>query len=91
MGRYSISKLPEDVLKELAHKVVQLRKSGGLSRQNLSDRSGVSYGSIRRLEETGQISLESLLKITHVLGRLSDFDLVLNEKDEQNVHHLFSI
>lgn len=91
MSRYSINKLPEDVLMELAHKVTQLRKSAGMSRQNLAERSGVSYGSIRRFEATGQISLESLLKIAHVLERLSDFDLLLNEKDEQNVDHLFSV
>ena len=59
----------------LRHKV--LRKQAGFSQSELAQRSGVSLGSLKRFERTGQISLESLLKLTDVLNRLSDFEAIL--------------
>jgi hypothetical protein len=42
----------------------------------LAYKSGVSLGSIKRFEQTGQISLESQLKLSHLFDRLDDFDLI---------------
>jgi hypothetical protein len=39
-----------------------------MSRKLLSDRSNVSYASLRRFEETGEISLISLTKLAVELG-----------------------
>lgn len=43
----------------------------------LAERAGVSLASLRRFEQTGQISLSSLLRLSFVLGRLSDYDALL--------------
>jgi hypothetical protein len=51
-----------------------LRKQIGLTQAELAKRSGVSFGSIKRFELTGQISLESLLKSAQIFNRMSDFD-----------------
>lgn len=91
MGKFSINKLPSDILKDIANKVKVLRKAKGWSQEVLADRSGVSYGSIKRFETTGQIALESLLKIAHVLGRLGDFELILTMEIDDTKDHLFSI
>ena len=48
-----------------------MRKSGG-----------VSLGSIKRFETTGQISLESLLKIAFILDCLDDFQNIAIKKDD---------
>ena len=64
----------------LVERVKERRKEMGLSREELSKRSGVSYASLRRFEETGQISLSSLLKIANVFNVLTDFDALF--KDE---------
>jgi len=40
----------------------------------LSERSGVSYGTLKKFEQKGQISLESLLKVALALGSLDDFE-----------------
>lgn len=50
------------------------RLSLNLSQQTLSERSGVSYGVLKKFERTGQISLESLLKIALALGTLDEFN-----------------
>lgn len=76
MNRFGILKTPSDVLAELAEKHRELRKSLRLTQEDLAKRSGVSLGSLKRFERSGQISLESLVKLAHVLNRLADFDAV---------------
>lgn len=44
-----------------------------LSRKSLAARSGVSEGSIKRFEITGEIALMSLLKLAQALGCLDEF------------------
>ncbi len=86
MNRYSVNKLPRDVRIEIAHKHKKLRKQRGLSQTELAERSGVSLGSLKRFETEGQVSLESLLKLVFVIGRLSDFESVL--KPDENLTHI---
>lgn len=90
MNKYSIDKLPGDVRLEIVQKHKKLRKQKGLSQNELAERSGVSLGSLKRFETKGQISLESLLKLVFVLGRLSDFESVLKpDKDLKHIEKLF--
>ena len=63
----------EDLQVSIAKRLVSSRKIQKLSRKQLSKESGVSYGSIRRFEETGKISLESLLKLARRLDSLKPF------------------
>ena len=51
----------------LAKRVKRIRKRKGLSQEALANASGVSYGSVKRFETTGQISLLSLTKIAVAL------------------------
>ena len=90
MGKYTLSKLPSDILKEVATKHRDIRKQSKLSQADLANRSGVSLGSIKRFERTGEISLHSFLKLLHILDRLDEFDLMLNAKETAGVEHLFS-
>ena len=54
---------PEEINQKLAQRLKLLRKRRGISQLQLSDKSNVSYGSIKRFETTGQISLISLTKL----------------------------
>ena len=91
MGKYSVNKQPNDVMLELANKFRQIRKNKKLSRPELSERSGVSESSIKRFELTGKISLESLLRITHLVDHLSDFSTIFNSiENNDDVEKLFS-
>ena len=58
----------EELNQALALRLKKLRKRRGLSQQQLSERSGVSYGSLKRFESTGQISLLSLTKLALALN-----------------------
>lgn len=59
---------------DLVNRFKKRRAESGLSQKELSKRSGVSYGSIRRFESTGDISLSSLLKISDAIDCLEDFN-----------------
>ena len=52
----------------LAKRVREIRKRKGFSQLQLSERSNVSFGSIKRFETTGQISLLSLTKLAVALN-----------------------
>lgn len=89
MGKYSINKLPSDILKITAQNIAQLRKEMKWTQQDLVEKSGVSYGSIKRFERTGKISFESLLKIAEALNRLDDFTTILQPRTNKRIEKLF--
>lgn len=64
---------PREMQKIIAQQLRTLRLELNLSQQTLSQKSGVSYGSLKKFEQAGQISLESLLKLAAVVGRMDDF------------------
>jgi transcriptional regulator with XRE-family HTH domain len=91
MNKYTLEKLPTDLLQETALKHRELRKQLKLSQAQLAERSGVSLGSLKRFEQTGKISFESLLKLAHVVDRLSDFEKLFSPKDDlAKIEKLFS-
>lgn len=57
----------EELDKKLAERIRRIRKRRSISQQELAVMSGVSYGSIKRFEGSGQISLLSLTKIAMAL------------------------
>ena len=57
----------EEINENLAKRVRNIRRRRKISQEELSRRSGVSYGSIKRFESSGQISLLSLTKIAMAL------------------------
>ena len=57
---------------DLAMRMRNIRKRRLISQEKLSEMSGVSYGSIKRFESTGQISLLSLTKIAMALGLIDE-------------------
>ncbi len=88
---YALKPTPYEKSKEIAQRNRKLRKQLKMSQEEMAERSGVSFGSLKRFENTGKISLESLLKLMHLLGRLDDFDHVLKLKENQDeIEKLFS-
>ena len=88
---YFLSLTPTDISLELAGRHRALRKHARLSQAEMAERSGVSLGSLKRFENSGKISLESLLRLIHLLGRLNDFDnVLLPEENMKNIEKLFT-
>ncbi len=64
---------PSDTQRELASRAKARRLELNISQAELAERSGVSLGSLRRFETTGEISLHSFLELALVLGELKEF------------------
>lgn len=88
---YGNNSTPKTSMQLIAENSQQLRKQLKMSREELAERSGVSYSSIRKFESTGKISLESLLKLAQVLNRLEDFENLLRPSDLEDKRTLFDI
>lgn len=61
---------------DIAKRMAQLRKRRKISQKELAVRSGVSLGSLKRFEQSGEISLQSLTKLAIALkcgGRAGRF------------------
>ena len=74
---------PLEMQKAIASRLRDIRLELNLSQQTLSEKSGVSYGSLKKFECTGQISLESLLKLALVLGCMDDFKALFVQRSAE--------
>lgn len=74
---------PSEMQKAIASRARDLRLELNLSQQTLSEKSGVSYGSLKKFEQTGQISLESLLKLAVILGCMDDFNTLFLQRSAE--------
>ena len=79
---------PEEMAHKLAEKARQLRLARKWKQSTLADRAGVSLASLRRFEQTGQIALQSLLRLSFALGRLGDFELLLQQPEARSIREL---
>lgn len=74
---------PQEIQKKIALSVRAKRLVLDLSQETLSKKSGVSYGVLKKFERTGQISLESLLKLALVLDAIDDFNVLFASRKSE--------
>ena len=98
MNRYEIPKeknrfilnTPREIGLEIAHNLKKTRKRRKLSQTELAAKSGVSYGSLKRFEQTGEISLQSLLKIAVVLNEDAPFSDLLKTTEITSIQQIIA-
>lgn len=69
----------EELDKNLALRVRNIRRRRSISQEQLAAMSGVSYGSVKRFETTGQISLLSLTKIAMALDIVDELRTIFTD------------
>jgi len=79
---------PEQVSRTLAERLKALRLARGWKQVTLAQRAGVSLASLRRFEESGRVSLESLLDLAFALNRLDDFDTLFQAPQASSLAEL---
>jgi transcriptional regulator with XRE-family HTH domain len=79
-----------DIKRSLAGRVRTRRKEAKISQTELAERSGVSLGSIKRFENSGEISLTSLLRVAVVLGYEADFAKLFERKNYQSLDEIIN-
>jgi transcriptional regulator with XRE-family HTH domain len=65
---------PSDIAVKLANRMRSVRKRRKITQKQLATRSNVSYATLRKFEKTGQISLESFIKLCMELGLTGELD-----------------
>ena len=71
----------EAIIADLVERVRLRCKESRLTHKALADRSGVSYGSVKRFFSTGDIAFASLVKIARALDCLGGFDGLFAKKN----------
>ena len=89
MRKY-IWETPEEINMIVANNVKNIRKRRGISQQKLSELTGVSYGSIKRFEITGNISLLSLTKIAVELDATDEIKSLFTSVDYQSIEEVIN-
>jgi len=85
---FSQPKFPEEIAKEIAKAEKLKRKKRKLTQTELSMRAGVSLGSLKRFEQTGEISFVSLLKIAAVLDVTEQFADLFQSREYSSIQEV---
>ena len=80
----------EELDQNLAKRVRRFRKRRSISQEKLAHMSGVSYGSIKRFESTGQISLLSLTKIAMALDMADELRSIFTQVPYRNIEEVIN-
>ena len=81
-------KTPIELRRAIAANVRARRKTRKLSLKRLSEVSGVSYGSLKRFESSGEIALTSLIKIALVLDCTDAFERLFADPGPQSIREI---
>lgn len=80
--------MPSEMASIIARQMQAKRLSLNLSQKTLSERSGVSFGVLKKFERTGEISLKSLLKLALILNAFKEFQLLFSPEPLNNISSL---
>lgn len=80
----------EELDQKLAKRVRNIRKRRSISQEKLVSMSGVSYGSIKRFEATGKISLLSLTKIAMALDIADELREIFTNVPYRNIQEVIN-
>lgn len=64
---------PNALVKDIVRRARQLRLSRNITQSDLATKSGVSLGSLKRFERTGEISIHNLLRLAVALNATEAF------------------
>jgi len=81
-------KTPYSICRIIAANMRVRRKEQKLSMAQLAKVSGVSYGSLKRFESSGEISLKSLTKIAIVLDCTNEFEQLFAQTQPQSIQEI---
>ncbi|WP_026490089.1 helix-turn-helix domain-containing protein [Butyrivibrio sp. XBB1001] len=81
---------PTEITLDLAKKLQKIRKRRKITQKQLADRSNVSYATLKKFEQTGQISLISLVKITMELGMADEIKALFSKPVYLNIDEVLN-
>lgn len=64
--------IPDEIAQELGRRLRACRLAQAIQQRDLAQRAGVSVGTIKALEKTGQSTLLTVVRVAQALGRVDD-------------------
>lgn len=86
-----IDRNADTVLKNISAKVKARRLEMNLTQEGLASRAGISYGTYRRFETSGEISLRNLVMVAMALNAADDFDNIFSTPTYQSINDLTAL
>ena len=81
-------RFPHEIAKDIAKQEKNKRKKRKLTQAELSARSGVSLASLKRVEQTGEISFVSLVKIAMVLDETDTLEQLFLTREYSSIQEV---
>ncbi|KAA6332204.1 hypothetical protein EZS27_019271 [termite gut metagenome] len=81
---------PVAIMQSIAKRVKERRLEKNLTQKDLASRSGLSFGTYRRFETTGEISLRGLVMIALTLEMTNDFDVLFSTQSYSSMNELLN-
>ena len=82
---------PDEIAKEIANDFRKRRIEKNLTREQVSEKSGVAVSNIVRFEQKGLISLKNLIGIAMALGYTSEIKNLFSEPKYSTMEELLQI
>lgn len=79
---------PGAILKNIAARAKRNRLELNLSQNTLASKSGVSLGSLKRFEQTAEISLKNLVMLAVALDAVEEFASLFSGRKYQSIDEL---
>ncbi len=79
---------PAEILVGVAARMKRRRIDFNLTQRELAERSGVPYGSLRLLEETGKASFEAVVKIAFALEAETEFEALFPPRPAKTLEEI---
>ena len=90
MAREYIWETNDEIMLDLSKRFKFIRKRKGLTQKKISEISGVSYGSITRFEQTGDISMSSLVKLCVSMNIQEEIKKIFSDVPYKSVEEIIN-
>jgi len=74
-----------EILTEMARRVQDVRIQAGLRQKDLAEKAGVSLGTLRRFERTGDVGMETIVKVAIALDKEREFLALFPPSDPRSL------
>ena len=81
-------RFPNEIARDIAKQEKEKRKKRKLTQAELSARAGITLASLKRFEQTGEISFVSLVKIAVVLDETDTLDKLFLTREYSSIQEV---
>jgi transcriptional regulator with XRE-family HTH domain len=82
---------PNAIIDSIAQRVKERRLEKNFTQKELASRAGLSFGTYRRFETCGEISLRGLVMIALALDMTNDFETIFSTQSYNSINEILNL